>query len=139
MKLGEKLKQTLDELEQANIKGLEAQASADMEAVRRDRVDVEDWLNSIRFELVDQIEHGRVPLKKVKAYTRRIWLQAAKAGHAANQDLWNEFKQFWVREGLEIVLQEAHDGMGMESWINLTVKVLRPRSADNVDIGVYNG
>lgn len=141
MKLGDKLKQTLDELEQAKIKGIEAQAAADMEALRRARADIEHWLEQTRLEFVTQINLGRVPLKKVKEYNRRAWLQEANNGQASNHDLWNKFRQFWISEGLEPVLQDAHDGVGIESWINLTVKVLpsRPRSAVDANIDVYNG
>lgn len=129
-KLGDKLKQTLNELEQARIKGIEAQAAANMEAIRRARADVEDWLDHTRTHLVSQIEAGKVPLKKVTDYTRRQWLLDANKGVASNHDLWSKFRQFWISEGLEPVLEEAHDGMGMESWVNLSVKVLpaRPRS-----------
>jgi hypothetical protein len=125
--LGEKLKQTLTDLEQANIKGVEAQAAADMEVIRRARADLEDWLEHLRFDLVAQIERGQVPLKKVKDYNRQTWLRSANKGHAANHDLWTNFRNFWAKEGLEPVLKEAHDGVGIESWINLTVEVLPPR------------
>lgn len=66
VKLGDKLKKTLEELEQARIKGIEAQAAADMEAIRRARADLEDWLEHVRVDLVAQIERGKVPLKKLK-------------------------------------------------------------------------
>lgn len=138
MKLGEKLKKTLGELEQAKIKGLEAQAAADMEAVRRARADVEDWLEHVKNDLVSQINLGRVPLKRVTDYNRQIWLREANKGHSSNFDLWSKFRQFWVTEGLEPVIEEAHDGIGMDSWINLTVKVLpaRPRTVDTFSAGL---
>lgn len=138
-KLGDKLKKTLNELEQAKIKGLEAQAAADMEAVRRSRADVEDWLEHVKSELVTQINLGRVPLKKVKDYTRQCWLREANKGHAANFDLWSKFRQFWVLEGLEPVLEEGHDGVGVESWINLTVKILPPKARNFSTGGSYEG
>ncbi len=137
--LGDKLKKTLEELDQARIKGIEAQAAADMEAIRRARSDLEDWLEHVRVELVSQIERGRVPLKKVKDYGRQDWLRSANKGHATNHDLWTKFRAFWVKEGLEPVLEEAHDGMGQESWINLTVKVLPARPRNFASGGVYEG
>jgi len=139
MKLGEKLKKTLDELEQARIKGIEAQAAADMEAVRRARSDVEDWLEHTKVELVTQIEKGRVPLIKVTDYSRQNWLRDAKKGHASNYDLWTKFRNFWVKEGLEPSIEEAHDGMGIESWINLTVRVLPARPRNFASGGAYEG
>lgn len=126
-KLSEKLKKTLEELEQARVKGIEAQAAADMEAIRRARADLEDWLEHVRVKLISQIDRGRVPLKKVRDYNRQDWLRSANKGHATNHDLWTKFRAFWVKEGLEPVLEEAHDGVGVESWINLTVKLLPPR------------
>ncbi len=129
-KLGDILKNTLEDLERARIKGLEAQAAADMDAIRRVRADVEDWLEHVRTHLVSQINAGKVPLKKVSNFSRQQWLRDATKGTAANHDLWSKFRQFWVSEGLEPAIEEAHDGVGMESWINLTVKVLpaKPRN-----------
>lgn len=145
MKLGDKLKKTLDEMEKARIKGIEAQAAADMEAIRRVRYELDNWLEHVKTELVSQIEAGRVPLKKVKNFDRRKWLLDAYKGVSTNHDLWTKFRQFWISEGLEPAIEEAHDGMGIESWINLTVKVLpaRPRSPsglkDELGVGDYRG
>lgn len=127
MTLGEKLKQTLEELERARIEGLEKQAKADIEKIRREREDISDWLDHKSSQIVSQIEDSRVPLVKVKNYERQEWLRKAIKGSAEHQDLWNEFIRYWKAEGLAPKLEEAHDGMGMESWINLTVTVLPPR------------
>jgi len=139
MKLGDKLKKTVEELERARITGIEAQAAADMEAIRRARADVEDWLEHVKNDLVSQINHGRVPLKKVTDYNRQVWLREAHKGHASNLDVWSKFRQFWITEGLEPVLEEAHDGVGVDAWINLTVKVLPPRPRNFSTGGVYEG
>lgn len=129
MKLGEKLKQTIIELEQAKIAGLEAQAAADMEKIRRERADTKDWLEHTKQKIVSQIESGKVPLVKVEDYDRKQWIHDAVIGKAANQDLWNNFSQYFKSEGLSINCKDGHDGMGMKDWINITVKVLpeRPR------------
>lgn len=127
MKLGEKLKQTLDELERAKIEGLEKQHQADMEKIRRERADTADWINSLKDLLISQIESGKVPLKKVKNYERKKWVKDAVRGFAANSDLWDELARFWKSEGLEIVVSDAHDG-AEESWINITLSVLPPRT-----------
>lgn len=133
MKLGEKLKQTLDELERAKINGIEAQHRADMEEIRKARADTKDWLDSIRETFVNQIEAGKVPLKKIENFDRQSWINKAVQGKAENQDLWNDFQQYWRSEGLDPEIKEAHDGMGTKSWINFTVKVLpkRPRSVSH--------
>jgi transcriptional accessory protein Tex/SPT6 len=139
MLLGEKLKKTLKELERAKIFSLDEQAAADMKKIRQERADTELWLDQIKQNLIDQIEKDQIPLEKIKDHHWQSWLNQAKNGKAANSDLWNKFKQFWNKEGLEPVLEEAHDGMGMQSWINLTVKILPPRARGDEDIGVYNG
>jgi len=129
MKLGEKLKQTITELEQAKIAGLNAQAAADMEKVRRERADTKDWLENMKEKIVSQIEAGKVPLVKVENFDRKKWVRKAVKGKAANQDLWNDFNQYFKSEGLSITYSEGHCGMGMKDWINMTATVLpeRPR------------
>lgn len=129
MKLGEKLKQTITELEQAKIAGLEEQAAADMEKIRRERADTKNWLEETKEKIVSQIESGKVPLVKVENYDRKQWFRDAMNGKAANQDLWNDFIQYFKSEGLSIDCKEDHDGAGMKGWINITATVLpeRPR------------
>lgn len=139
MKLGEKLKQTLDRLDQAKITKLEEQAAADLAKIERERKDIADWLESVKKRFVEQINDDRVPMKKVENYERREWIKSATKGDAAHQDLWNGFQQFWKSEGLEIVSNESHDGMGMKSWTTITLQVLPPRVRASADIGVYNG
>lgn len=133
MKLGEKLKQTLDELEKAKIHGIEAQNSADLAKIRRERNDLERWLESVREHMVDQINESRVPLKKIEDYDQQRWIKSAIEGKAKHQDLWNNFRQFWSKEGLTPVAHDAHDGVGISSWINLGLDILpaRPRGNDN--------
>lgn len=147
MKLGEKLKQTLTEIERARIEGIEAQHNADMTKIRREREEIQSYLNGTRDSIVGQINSEKVPLVKVKDYNRQNWLRKAIQGNSEHQDLWNEFRQFWRGEGLEPKLVEAHDGMGMESWINITVEVLpeRYRGVENfglkgdLKVGEYRG
>jgi len=127
MKLGDKLKQTLVELEQAKINELNAQHQADMEKIRKARADTKDWLDNVKENFIIDIEAGKVPLKKVENYDRKEWLKRARQGQAENQDLWNDFRQYWRSEGLEPEVTEAHDGAGIKDWINLTVKVLPDR------------
>jgi hypothetical protein len=122
MTLGEKLKATFDELEQAHIRGVEAQHHADMEKVRRERAGIKLMLDNMRDLFVSQINEGRVPLKKIEHYDRMKWIKdAANASNASHQDLWTEFKNFWAKEGLAIRINDAHDGGGMKDWINVTL------------------
>lgn len=135
MKLGDKLKQTLEELERARVNGIEAQAAANMEQIRRERDAIAEWLENIRLDFIEEINANKVPLKKIKAHERRVWLEKAIAGKAEHQDLWTMFTKFWASEGLDVAVLNAHDGVGQESWINLTLMILpaKHRSITNAD------
>lgn len=124
MKLAEKLKQTIDELEAARIKGLEAQHNANLEKIRAERLDIQDWLKHITEKMTAQILAGKVPLHKVSDYSRQEWIRNAMMAKAKHQDLWQDYMRDWAKEGLSPVIHECHDGMGMESWINMSVKIL---------------
>ena len=137
MKLGEKLKKTITELEQAKIVGLDAQAAADMEKIRRERADTKDWLEHTKQKIVLQIESGNVPIVKVDDYDRKKWIHDVMNGKAANQDLWNNFRQYFKSEGLSIICKDGHDGTGMKEWINITATVLPPRPRES--FGVKRG
>lgn len=141
MKLGDKLKQTLEELERARVEGIEAQAAADMEKIRREREALAEWLENIRLDFTEEINAGKVPLKKIKAYDRQAWIKKAIAYKAEHQDLWTMFTKFWASEGLDVAALDGHDGLGQESWINLTLMILpaKHRNLAVTDIGTYNG
>ena len=141
MNLGDKLKQTLEELERARIQGLEAQAAAELAKIRKERDALAKWLEDIRLDFIDQINASKVPLKRIKNYERETWLKKAISGKAEHQDIWSLFTKFWASEGLDVAVLDGHDGMGQESWTNITLKVMPPkrRGIADADIGVYNG
>lgn len=125
--LGEKLKATFDELEKAQIVGAEKQHHADMEKVRKERADIKNKLDKMRDLFVVQIEAGKVPLKKIENYDWMKWIKnAANTSRVPHEDLWHEFKNFWVKEGLAIKINDAHDGGGIKGWINVTLVIATP-------------
>ncbi len=142
--LGQKLAATLDELEKAKIKGLEQQANADREKIRQERIKLSRLKDDTIVTLTASIVEGKVPLIKIKDYDRKKWVQDAVKGKAAHQDIWDELAR-WARENaLHIRVEDAHDGVGIESWINLSVVPVRPgtRSAglkDELGVGEYRG
>lgn len=93
------------------------------------KYDVE-WLEDIRLEFIDQINASKVPLKRIKNFERETWLKKAISGKAEHQDIWALFTKFWASEGLDVAVLDGHDGMGQESWLNITLKVIpaRPRN-----------
>lgn len=142
--LGDQLKDILEELETAKIKGLEEKAKADREKIRQRRLELHNFLNDFYGYVVKTIMEGRVPLCKVKDYGMQQWIRDARTGKADHQDIWNDQHRRLNSNKLTYVVEEAHDGMGMESWINLSVSALpnRPRSAglkDELGVGDYRG
>jgi hypothetical protein len=142
--LGQKLAATLDELEKAKIEGLEKQASADREKIRKERLSLtrlkDDTISTLTASIID----GRVPLIKIKDYDRRKWVQEAVKGKAAHQDIWNELTAWARSNALHIKIEDAHDGVGIESWINLTVVPVRPgyrslKEMEGLGVGDYRG
>ena len=125
MKLGEKLAKTVAELEAAKIKELEAKAAADLAKIRKERQELNNFVDDFRQYVIDTITAEKVPAQKVKNYDRQQWIRDAAKGTAKHQDIWNGLRD-WAREqALIVVPREQHDGMGMESWITLTVDTVR--------------
>lgn len=120
--LGDKLKKTLDELEEARIQGLAAKHAADLEKIRKDKAKREKFVRRLYEDIVDKIEAGRVPLVKVDSYENQDWIRKAEKGKAEFQDLWSDFIQRLGYEKLRLVVHEDHDGVGIKSWINVTVE-----------------
>ena len=119
-KLGNKLAATVAALEAANINKLDAQAAADLDAVRKEREELKQFVDGFRHYLIDTITAEKVPAKKIKDYHRMSWIRNAMKGTAAHKDIWNDLRN-WAREqALDIVASEDHDGMGMANWITLT-------------------
>lgn len=142
--LGQKLAATLDELEKAKIEGLEKQANADREKIRKERLSLTRLKEDTIANLTASIVEGKVPLIKIKDYDRRKWVQEAVKGKAAHQDIWNELTAWARSNALHIKIEDAHDGVGIESWINLTVVPVRPgyrslKEMEGLGVGDYRG
>jgi len=122
MNLVDKLKATLTELDQAKVKGLEAQHLADMAKIRKERKKIQDTLNKWQTNIVTDIESGKIPYIKISDYNLKSWIHAAIKGNAKHQELWQEFVSFWDNEQLTVSTTHQHDGVGIKDWIELTVK-----------------
>jgi len=123
--LGDKLKATLAVLEAAKIKGLEEQAAwvaADVAKIERKRADIAHFVENLKNTMIASIDAGKVPLVKVTSYERRMWVEAALKGNALHQMYWREMRDWFGQEKLSIEVTQAHDGVGMDSWLNVTLK-----------------
>lgn len=146
--LGEKLQTTLKELEAANLIKLEDQAAADIKKIRKEREALQTFVNSVMLEITEAIEEGRIPHVKVKDYDRQNWIRECFKNTAPHQDIWQGLV-FWANNNkLEIRSTEAHDGVGIESWIVLHCdpKLQAIRSAnlnlkesEGLGVGDYRG
>ena len=123
---GEKLAETIDALELAKINSKRAQANADMEKIRIQRERRSEYLDKLEQYFYETIEAGKVPYKKETNYTHESWIKAARDGKASNQDLWDQFSKRLATQKLRAVVKEQDDGMGMKSWITITVDPIRP-------------
>lgn len=121
LSLSDKLKATLSALEAANIKSLEEKANADIAKIERERADIAHFVEGIKNSMVQNIERGKVPLLKIEDHGRISWIQKAQKGNAPHQLYWNQMLQWFGKEKLRLEVIDAHDGVGMKSWLNVTV------------------
>jgi hypothetical protein len=119
--LGDKLQATLTELEDAKIKGAQARADADLEKIRKNKQRCQTLVDGITSKIVTSIMEGKVPYIKITAYDDEKWIKAANNGKAEFQSLWKDMCSELGQENLEVVVRHAHDGVGMKSWIVITV------------------
>jgi hypothetical protein len=124
MTLGKQLQATIAALEQAKINKVAAQARADLAKVRFDRDADFRWLADTRDMIERWITENRVPEILVEEYDRRQWLETAQKGTARNQDLWDNFVQFFRAEELTVMVNDKHDGQGIADWKTITVALI---------------
>lgn len=125
MSLGSKLAETLDALEAANLKTLEEKANADIEKIKQERDKLVRMVDGFRSQIETAITNGRVPLIKEKDYEKKNWIRSAVAKKAKHQDVWDNFGSWARTNAIYIVVKEAHDGIGIEDWVNITVEPVR--------------
>lgn len=97
-----------------------AAIQARKDALRKSRVNMLDRF----YERIESaITEGKVPAVKVKTYTNRQWIQNAFDRKTEEDvDVMRAFELRLIDEGLDLVLSEEHDGMGIESWLVIRVK-----------------
>ncbi len=131
MKLGAKLQETIAELEAANIKGLAAQATADMTKIKAERDHFRIFLDNIREDFSATIKSGRVPMTKITESRHTDWLEKVSGSiDAPHQDLWNQFVSFFKTEALRVNVNNEHDGVGKHSWTTISVAPVKPGTRD---------
>lgn len=120
-KLSAQLKNTITRMEEARISGIAAQNAAETAKIEREKRELQSYLDLTRKDLVDQIEMGKVPLVEIRDYNKQRMWRDARGQQAPHQHMWNSFFGFFDSEDLTVKLTDDHDGVGMHSWINITV------------------
>lgn len=93
-----------------------AQAAKVKEQLR----DINNLIFNLTNKLVEAIEHGDEPVRKVANWEHQNWLREAARGKAPhNQNLWDDWVRELEKEELCVVLEEAHDDEDMQYWINV--------------------
>jgi hypothetical protein len=120
--LGSLLSQTLNELEQAKIKGLAEQANADLEKIRKERDKLTVFVNKIIDKITESVTAGKVPMIKVTDYDGYTWLKTARnsAVKAAHQDIWDSLVSWGKDNDLSITVTDDWDSCGTNSWVNVS-------------------
>lgn len=126
MSLGSTLAHTLEENRQRNLQAKAAKDAADKRKIEEERRSYELMITKTRNTLINQIEGGLTPHAKVTAYEHQQWIRKAQKGQATHQDLWVAFYDWATQEELTLIISEEHDGMGMQSWIGVSVEPLTP-------------
>lgn len=122
-KLGDKLKANI-----ATIKFKEDEEKARKEQAARARLQEERGKINRLFQYIDDqlildINDGKIPRIKISKYEEQDWLKKAVGGDYIHDiDLWLAFELKWRAEGIKLKLEYCHDGMGMESWVEIVAE-----------------
>jgi hypothetical protein len=143
--LFEKLQKTEKLLTEAKITTMAEKEKADLEKIKKEKEEYQSFVNSIKDQIIENIENEKVPVIKIKDYNKRKWINEAKEGKAKYNSLWSEMVRYFKDERLSIIVNDAHDGMGMEEWTTITVELIyngyrnqHGLKAD-LDVGEYRG
>lgn len=123
--LYEKLKSTIDLLEEAKQKSIEEKINADLEKLKKEKEEIEQFVSKIKNEIIEKIQDGKFPFIKITDYNKQKWIQDAMVGKAKYSSIWNDMIHFFNKERIKIIVKDEHDGMGMKSWITITVDIVK--------------
>ena len=123
IRFGDRLKANIAALKAKEDAARIRKEQAALEHIRLERLKITRLMELIGKQLCDDILEGKIPRVKIVAYEDQEWLKKAVDGDCVpNIDLWNEFEREWLAEGVKIKMDYCHDGMGMESWLEITAE-----------------
>lgn len=120
--LGQKLKKINDDLESAKIKSAQEKANADFAKLEKERNRYQQLVNEIERHIVEKINNGKYPFIKIENYELTLWVREARKNTAKFQNIWDLFIKRINDNSLSVMVREAHDGVGVNSWLEITVE-----------------
>ena len=121
--LGDKLRANI-----AKIKAEEDECKlrvqqARLDAIKQKRIKIVRMFESISNQITADILAGKLPRVKIDIYELKSWIKHVEKGeHVHDMDLWVSFQRQWSEDGIKLKIEDKHDGMGMEAWIEITAE-----------------
>lgn len=104
LSLAEKLKATLDILVAANILKPEDQAKADIKLLVSQRDEIQNFVASLKHQIIQTIQEGKVPWIVFEKDTFGFeWLTKVRNGNPPFFEIWKEFVKWLRSEYLDII------------------------------------
>lgn len=105
--LGRKLKNVLVEYKQGHVNTVETLRPSDLERVRKEKAQLEEFIQLVIHELVLQIEHERIPCYVIDTHNFQSWVLDAVEDNAKYQELWYGFIDFMFSNDLQVNVVEV--------------------------------
>jgi len=123
MRLGDKLKSTIAAREEAARVEAELKRRREDEKSRRERAKILEWLRDWKTDTIHAIENGHEPVSvRIPRYVNDYSTGSIGSTKHPHHDLLLPFLSWAQEEGLDLRILSNHDGGGMESWWEISVK-----------------
>jgi hypothetical protein len=123
MRLGDKLKSTIAAREEAARVAAERKRREAEEKTRRERAKILEWLRDWKTDTIHAIENGHEPVSvRIPRYVSDYSTGSIGNTKHPHHDLLLPFLDWAKEEGLDLRILPNHDGGGMESWWEISVR-----------------
>ncbi len=127
MTLGAMFKEIVRKEEEAKAEALRNQEEAKARARAKRRQERENLMNAIEGEIVYKIKAGKKPMYKVNVTDVRQWINWCEyypTRPVEDRDRYDATVAWLKGEGLRLKINQAHDGIGQDDWLEITVEAL---------------
>ena len=123
MTLGQKLTATIQQAQDEENRKIQEERAKNDRKRQAERQSRERFVQDTKATIVAEIETGKQPRIKVKNYDLRQWIEALRRSKThttiADSDIWEALISWLADEGMELLIHDEHDGIGMSEWITL--------------------